>query len=156
MVKSHLMLVHFPIALLFVAVVFEVIGHLRGREDFQKAGLYTLLAGFAGAVLAAFTGKVAEESLERFLTRRPGGPALLEAHEIAAYATVGIFAAVLLWRTLGRRTLRGSVLVAYLLLAAVGLGSLGVTGFLGGEMAHPQGRAQAQAAAAMGRDADGD
>lgn len=157
MVKFHLMLVHFPIALLFVAVIFEVIGHLRAREDVQKAGLYTLLAGFAGAVLAAFTGKVAEESLERFVTRRPGGPALLEAHELAAYATVGIFAAVLLWRTLGRRTLRGPVLVAYLLLAAVGLGSLGVAGFLGGEMAHPQGRgAPPQAAGRVAPGTGGD
>lgn len=153
MVKLHLMLVHFPIALLFVAVVFEVVGHLRGREDFQKAGLFTLLAGFAGAVLATFSGNVAEESLERFLARRPGGPSLLGAHEVAAYVTVGLFAAILLWRTLGRRTLRGPGLVAYLLLAAVGLGSLGVTGFLDGEMAHPQGRG---APAAAGRPAGGD
>lgn len=141
------MLVHFPIALLFVGVLFELIGHLRGREDFQKAGLYTLVAGFAGLVLAVVSGKIGEEAVEGFLLRRPGAERLLEGHETAAFVTLAVFAALLLWRTLGRKTLRGPAAVAYLLLAAVGLGTLGYTGFLGGELAHPSRREAAGAAA---------
>lgn len=136
MAKPHLMLVHFPIALLIVAVCFEAIGRLRKNEDLQKAGLYTLGLGFVGAVLAVVSGKGSEKAMEFALDSQPDLRQLLESHESAAFLTVATFAVLLLWRTLGRRTLRGPVVVGYLLGAAAGLGSLVYAGYLGGEIAH--------------------
>lgn len=136
--RAHLFLVHFPIALLLASVLFEVIGHLRQREDMQKAGYYTLVLGCVGAVLAAVTGLGARQSLSEMLTRRPGAAEALNAHTVAGLAVTVLFMVLLLWRTFGRRTLQGSAWWGYMVLALAGSAAVVVTGFSGGTLAHPQ------------------
>ena len=78
----HPMIVHFPIALLIVAVMFELLAMRWRTSGLRDASLYTLVAGVVGAGLAIITGKMAEEGMEE-----SGIPdALLDIHEGLGYA----------------------------------------------------------------------
>lgn len=76
----HPMIIHFPIALLIVGFMADLIGAITKREFYSKAGFYLLLLGTAGVVAGYFSGNFAGEGLAE------GGAlkAALEVHEDAA------------------------------------------------------------------------
>ncbi len=89
----HPMLVHFPIALLSVAVFLDVLAQRWRRDECRIASLYTLVLGLAGAVAAVASGALAEEAVEH-----SGVPKqVLELHESLGFATFWIFLGLLGW-----------------------------------------------------------
>lgn len=54
----HIMLVHFPAALLPVSFAFDLLGFLLRRQDLVMTGFYTLSAGLWLGVLAALFGLI--------------------------------------------------------------------------------------------------
>jgi uncharacterized membrane protein len=87
----HPMVVHFPIALLSAAVFFDLLGQRWRPEDCRTAGLYTLVLGFAGALVSVLSGAMAEEAVEH-----SGVPErVLEIHETLGFATFWLFAGLL-------------------------------------------------------------
>ena len=87
----HPMLVHFPIALLSAAVLFDALA-LRWRPDeCRVASLYTLVLGLAGALVSVISGSMAEEAVEH--SGVPEG--VLELHEKLGFATFWLFAGLL-------------------------------------------------------------
>ncbi len=98
----HPFFVHFPIALVVTALILEIWGRVKGREDLRRAATYNLLiaAIFAlPSVISGFFG--AEELLER-LRERAAEDAIARAE-----------AAVKLHRSLGLATLVAVGLLAY-------------------------------------------
>ena len=88
----HPMLVHFPIALLSVSVLFDAVAAKWPEQEFRSAGWYTLVLGLGGALLSLVTGGAAEEAVER-----SGIPPLaIETHETWAFLASGMFAALLM------------------------------------------------------------
>lgn len=88
---THLyaMIVYFPIALLLVGFLFEVIGLIRKSSFFMQASFYLLLLAAAGAITAYLTGDAAGDGMA------------MEAHEQAAMITLLLkIAAVLAQLTL--------------------------------------------------------
>ncbi len=87
----HPMLVHFPIALLSAAVFFDLLGAKWRPEDCRVASLYTLVLGFAGALVSVVSGSMAEDAAEH------GGvpEQAIEIHEMLGFATFWIFAGLL-------------------------------------------------------------
>jgi uncharacterized membrane protein len=104
---------HFPIALLFVSVGFDL---FAGKRSNLRFSAWLLLAlGAIGAVASTVSGLV--------------------AHQYTAFAATAIFAALAAWRWFSLR--RGSDIGgtwAYLASAVLGLILLGVTGLLGGNL----------------------
>ncbi len=87
----HPMLVHFPIALLSAAVLFDLLGGKWRPEDCRTASLYTLVLGFAGAGVSVISGGMAEDAAEH-----SGVPErAIELHEALGFATFWIFAGLL-------------------------------------------------------------
>jgi len=87
----HPMLVHFPIALLSAAVLFDLLGTKWRREDCRVASLYTLVLGFVGAALSVASGAMAEDAAEH-----SGVPKrAIEIHEMLGFATFWVFAGLL-------------------------------------------------------------
>lgn len=87
----HPMLVHFPIALLSVAVCFDLLAERWRPEECRIASLYTLVAGVAGVVVAVVSGHLAEEAVEQ-----SGIPeSVLELHEGLGFATFWVFSTLL-------------------------------------------------------------
>jgi len=63
--ELHPILVHFPVALLSVALLFDGIAWVRSSSSFRSAGLYCLVAGGVGTVLAVLSGRITPEAQER-------------------------------------------------------------------------------------------
>jgi uncharacterized membrane protein len=64
-VEAHPIIVHFGVALLCVAFLFDLIGVLGKIQSFRTAGLYTLVAGAVGTGLSVLSGLWTPESRER-------------------------------------------------------------------------------------------
>lgn len=147
----HPMIVHFPIALLYLTLLIEIIGYMRPRQDrfFDRAGFWSLTLSLFAIVAAAAAGMISEQ----FVRWTPATGAMLATHQRDAVLT-GVFAMAAwivrwfsrfpstgrspggwsLWHTgRGRQTLIGTILV----IGAVVMVS--ITGALGGSMVYNHG-----------------
>ena len=140
----HPLTVHFPIALLFTSVFFDLLGIVTENKNFKQTGWWLLLLGLIGGIVSASFGMWTEEQVEAM-----GVPEeAVDRHEMFAIITLLVFAAlaVLRWRTRSSWSTRERTL--YLCVAMGGLLLLGVTGFYGGELVYRYGAGvQAPAAA---------
>ena len=131
---AHPFIVHFPIALLTVSAICDLVALLTERDQYARTGYLLLILGTIGAMAAALSGEAAEGVAEQI----PGIHDVLENHE--NLATLAVWVAVIL--TLGRTHLvlkkrfAGAARVVYLALA-LGLGGLVLwVGFTGGRMVY--------------------
>ncbi len=131
----HPMLVHFPIALLITSVLFDAVGAMWKRETFREGALWLLVLGLAGGVAAAVAGDMAEEMAEKAGIAE----SLIETHETLAFATLGLFGLLMVWRLWLRNHFTRSTMTAYFLAAAIGLGLLSATGHFGGDLVYEHG-----------------
>lgn len=135
--RLHPLVVHFPIALLVAAVVFEVSTILiRGeRKRPSPAGLACATAGAIGAVAAAWFGWINAE-LE---PHGRGVAGLMEVHRWLGVATAGIAAAAVVAALVGAagksRVMTGLYRVALVLAA----GLVAAAGHWGGTMVYGEG-----------------
>ncbi len=130
----HPLVVHFPIALLIVGALSDLLGMITKKDFFFRAGLFLLVLGAAGAVAAYFSGESAGEGLAE-------GGALkqaLETHEGAAVLSLVLISATVLVRlalVLAKKfsgNLRWIPLVLFLITA----GSIARTGHYGGQLVY--------------------
>lgn len=141
----HLIVNHLPfVGLLFAALVLAW-GLVRRSAEIEKTGLYLVVLSALFALPAFFSGEPAEETVEH----SPAvAQASIESHEAAARV------AVLLTGVLGIAAVAGRTLVAFrprlsravaavvLLLTLPALGVLAWTSNLGGDIRHPEIRAE--------------
>ncbi len=130
----HPMIVHFPIALIIVGFVVEVVALFsENRKEFLFEGaLYLLVIGTVLAIPAVLTGLYGTEEL----TGAPGN--LRDLHETWAFISVTAGVITMLAATYTRmHNLQNSkyewlVAILYMLTTA----SIAVTGYLGGVLTH--------------------
>lgn len=134
----HPMVVHFPIALLLVALLFDVAALFFPRAELARASLYVSAIAAVGAIAAYFTGEAAEEHVEHL----PGIETLLERHEdlgkllmVAAIAVLVIRLAFF-WRR-WHETVAGRAVLAFF--GAVLAIIVGATGYAGGQLVYEYG-----------------
>lgn len=128
----HPMLVHFPIALLIVAVISDLAGLLLKREFFNRMGLLLLLLGTAGLIATYLSGRSAADGL----TETGSLKMAIETHEEAAELTLWLMIATTVIRLglIGFRKYTGMIRWIPLALFLVGVASLARTGYYGGEL----------------------
>jgi uncharacterized membrane protein len=133
----HPAIIHFPIALSLVALLFELIArHPRARSLEGGATLLFVLAAL-GSVAAVLSGQAARDDA---VVPRVVVP-LLNRHEdvgeLAMWLLLGVAAVRLLlaWRG----WFKGVVPWAFLLAAAIAAGAVGYNGYLGGKMVFDHG-----------------
>lgn len=131
----HPMIVHFPIALLMASVLFDAVSHFLKRDSLQDGALWLLGLGLLGGIAASIAGSVAEEAAEKAGIAE----SLIETHESLAFVTMGIFGVLFLWRLFLRNQFNGRLLAIYLLVAAIGVGTLSATGYYGGDLVYEHG-----------------
>ena len=135
----HPQLVHFPVALILVALLFDVIGRLADLEWWRKAAFALLVFGVLGAGAAVLSGEPAGERAERFSVPEQAVDAHEEAGELALWvgiaALVARIAAAIVRR--GRTPVSG---LAFLLLFATAA-LVTVAGFRGGKLVYEHGAA---------------
>lgn len=121
----HLMLVHFPIALLFTGVTLDWLGYWLGRPSVTRFGFYILALGILGAVASALVGPDPDPDVPM---------ALFAWHTLFALATVTLGLALVAVRFSAAQGLHGRAAYAYLAGTLALLASVGATGYFGGRM----------------------
>ncbi len=132
----HAMFIHFPIALLIVGFLSEVISLFSKKEFFKRGGFYLLILGSLGTIASYLSGNAAGEGIEE-------GPLkdVMELHEQAATITLWltiITAVVYLTIFIFKYRQRWVKIVSVLLFAAV-IGGIARTGYLGGQLVYKHG-----------------
>ncbi len=143
----HPLIIHFPIALLFVAPLFVVLGIvLRRSRLFLWAALLLMAIGTAGTFFAVSTG----EAAGKLADRTPQVAAVLERHEELAETTriiftaltlvfAGIVAAPAAFRQLRGAAFRIVLPLFFLLFYGAGVVVLAHTAHNGGRLVHELG-----------------
>ncbi|OMP74785.1 DUF2231 domain-containing protein [[Flexibacter] sp. ATCC 35208] len=132
----HAMVVHFPIALLLVGFLFEVIGFFYKKVFFRQSAFYLLILGTLGTVVSYLAGNAAGEGLEE-------GPLnkAMELHEqaatIALWLTI-ITSAVYLCIHFFKYYKSWARIISVILFACV-IAAISRTGYLGGELVYKHG-----------------
>ncbi len=130
----HPMIVHFPIALVIVGFLSDVIGLVTKWKFFTSAGLFLIILGSLGTLAAYLSGNLAGEGIEAFGAL---GTAL-DTHENSAVVAVWTMMILAVLRTLlavtGRMT--GWLKLGMVILLAVGVGTIARTGYYGGELVY--------------------
>jgi len=126
----HPMVVHFPIVLLFLAFITQLLGFFMYRKEFSWITLFLLLGGFIGAVLAtqvfhAHAGGVSEHVHKIF-----------ETHEYYGKATLLLSGIALVLKILSHFLLRRKLwaeIIVFLVVTASTV-TVGLAGHLGSQL----------------------
>ena len=95
----HPLFVHFPIALLLVALLLDGVAIIGRRERWRACSGAVLVLAALGAIAAAVSGWVAEEIVEPAVNGIGQGE-LLEDHRTAALIMMGLAVVLAAWRRL--------------------------------------------------------
>lgn len=118
MLNYHPLFVHFPIALWFAALLYEALAIWRSNDDWHRTAIRLLYLGTLGACAAAFTGWLAESSVEP----SPAIQNVFEFHETVMLVATSFGAALCLFCFAARAQFTSSkrrVLLAGLVLLAI-------------------------------------
>jgi len=131
----HPLVVHFPIALLFTSVFFDLLAIITENKNARQTAFWLLILGLIGGIVAAVFGFWIEEAVEA-----TGVPELaVDRHETFAVITLIVFGILLFFRWWIRNRWSGRDRVIYLCGAMLGLLVLSITGFYGGELVYRYG-----------------
>ena len=150
-IPLHPVLVHFPIALLTLAIVTQFLA-LWKRDFFDKVTLLLLSTGFVMGVFSYLSGEEAEEFAENRWGE--GIEANLELHETYALATLIIFGVVLALKVLNHYKKIPFVLPIVFILFIAGGVTLTLTGHYGGKIVYDQDSTDIQIDGGEDRDDD--
>ena len=132
MESIHPALVHFPIALLVTAFLFETLALAMRRPAWHRISLWNLGLGTLGAGVAVLTGRMAETVAKH----SPEIEKVLEQHERLGYLVLGLALALVGWRLIRRDRLGPrSRWAVWVLLAALCV-LVGTTAHLGGRLVY--------------------
>jgi uncharacterized membrane protein len=128
--RLHAALNDLPIALLLVAVMFDVVAAVTKRQSFRQIGVWTMLVGAVGGAVAVLSGLQAEEHISH-------GDAVhrvMETHEQLGLITLGVFGVLTLWRIVRERRMGPRERALSLVFSLGGVGVLVATGVYGGKL----------------------
>lgn len=132
----HAMIIHFPIALLIVGLLTEVLGLISNNQFFKNASFYLLILGTLGVVAAFLSGDYASDGMKDVLLQKPIG-----MHEESALVTMwlaiitAVYSSVIYILNYQMRWVKFTRLLLFALL----VGFIARTGYLGGELVFKHG-----------------
>ena len=129
----HPILVHYPIGLFVLSLLFDVAGLFGDENWLVRAAFYALLGGALTALLAAIPGLVDWWDIRR--DHRAKRTAT--THMLLNLAAVGLYALSLILRWPDRDA--SETPVVPVLLSLVGIGLISVSGYLGGTLVYADG-----------------
>lgn len=128
--EVHPTLVHFPLALIPLAVVCDLVGVATGNRSLLRTGRRLMPIAAASGVVAGASGLVAQGSVEVNEAARP----VLATHRNLNLGLVLMTGALALWR---RASLQPST--GYLAVATAAVAAMNYTAYLGGKLVYHHG-----------------
>jgi mono/diheme cytochrome c family protein len=129
--RAHGGLTHFPIALIFVATLFDILSFLRDRSskgrDFHAIGYWLVILAAIGAVGAVFSGL----ALSKW---KIVGTGLMRLHHLFVWPAFALILALTAWRVVTQNQFSRRAFASYLIAACCACALIGAAGFVGGEM----------------------
>jgi mono/diheme cytochrome c family protein len=127
--RAHGGLTHFPIALIFVATLFDVLSFVRPSKsrDFKAIGYWLVILAALGAVAAVFSGL----GLSKWKVM---GTGLMRLHHLFVWPAFALILALTAWRVAARNEFSRRAFTSYLITACCACALIGAAGFVGGEM----------------------
>jgi uncharacterized membrane protein len=141
MPNLHPLIVHFPIALIFVIAACDFIGVVLKRKSFFEISMILSVFALLGAATAVTTGLLAEDTV----WHTEAAHEILEDHETAALIFLGFMVLYTAFRLFYRKKISDGFGWLSLVLAIVGCSIVGYVGYLGGEMVFRHGTGVKQA-----------
>jgi uncharacterized membrane protein len=134
------MLVHFPIALFYTSLFFDLLSKFTGKIEFRKMGYILLMLAVLSGVLAAGAGILVEDKIESSGISEQH----IDDHKGFAIAALITYIALLGFRFFKKGELSGTVFTVYLSLSLIGLLLLSLAAFRGGALVYEYGAAVQQ------------
>jgi uncharacterized membrane protein len=131
----HMVVVHFPIALLPISLGCDLVGWLFGSRELNAAGRWTLWLGTVAAGVAVWSGIEGADDVHPYVT--DAAEALMASHMTLQLGTLGAALGLSLWRLVAPSLARARVV--YVLLAAGMIVNMIVASDLGGQMVYLHG-----------------
>ena len=128
----HMIVVHFPIALLPVALGFDLLGRLTGWTELHVVGRWTLWVGTIAAALAVWSGLTGADDVHPYVTE--AAEEIMEQHEHLQLGTLGAAIGLSMWRLFAGAPFPERGGVVYLLIALAMVANLVAASDLGGQM----------------------
>jgi uncharacterized membrane protein len=144
MPNIHPLFVHFPIALIIMVFVFDLISVITRKKAMLTAAHILTAFAVAGAALSVITGLIAEESV----WHPEAAHELLELHETVGIIILSLAVVLLIFRLALRDKLLGSLGWIAVLIGLAASALAGYTGYLGGEIVYKYGAGVQQAESA--------
>jgi uncharacterized membrane protein len=135
MPNIHPLLVHFPIALLSIAFLFDVFGFLLKKGEIMRFGWLNQLVGTLMLGAAIISGLYAKESVSVQEVARN----TLEIHEQMAFLAAVLFSVLLFWRFVSRKAIPNRLPWVFLALNLVAVVVMWAGAWLGGELVYVHG-----------------
>jgi len=145
MTNIHPMLVHFPIALVIVMFVLDLLGVLFKRDRLKQSAFILMWFALAGAAAAVISGLIAED-----ISWHPIAVGeMLETHELMGFLTLGSMALLVVVRLAFRKKIESGLSWLPVIIGGLAIVFIAYGGYLGGEMVftHGAGVAAAEKAA---------
>ncbi len=129
--RAHGGLTHFPIALAFVATLFDLLWYLPDgsgkRRHFNVIGYCLIILAALGAIAAALSGL----ALSKWQIT---GTGLVRLHHLFVWPALALILGLTIWRVVAGNQFSRRAFAAYLVMAGGACALIGGAGFVGGEM----------------------
>jgi uncharacterized membrane protein len=130
----HPMIVHFPIALLIVGFLSDLVGLVTKRDIFKQVGFYLFTLGAAGVIAAFITGSQAGDGIVEESALKQA----LETHEEAANLAIWLTSIAAIFRIalFVLKKYSGVMKMVSLALGLLAVMAIARTGYYGGELVY--------------------
>jgi len=95
MQNIHPYFVHFPIAILTVGLLWDLLGVLLKKESLNNAGWWAQVFGVIAIIVTSITGLIAESTV----AHNEAAHEIMETHETIGLIVAGVFILLLIWRS---------------------------------------------------------
>ncbi|MDH5681710.1 MAG: DUF2231 domain-containing protein [Spirochaetota bacterium] len=137
MQNIHPAFVHYPIALLSVVLLFELLGRILKKDSILNASWGCQILGTISLIVTLITGWLAESDVPHNLASHE----LLEDHKGAQLIVTGIFLVLLIWKALQKDRFKNSagLFIVFIFLYGSAVSGMLYGAHLGGKLVYEHG-----------------
>jgi len=134
MQNIHPYFVHFPIAILAIGLLWDLLGILLKKESLKNAGWWAQLFGTVAIVITAITGLIAANTV----VHKDAAHEIMETHETIGLIVTGVFIVLFLWRSFLKTALPSQKLqqIIYLVIGGLAVLMMLYGAHLGGKLVY--------------------